>query len=160
MSTSFTFSLDAALKQRTRDEQMARLALAQTISAYAGAAESAEVLKRARKQAMSDDEAGAGAGDEVFNTDTRICALLFLDRGAESIRRQHGVVEHWENEVRQRRAMLVEASQRRRSIERLRERRKREYDAALQRRLDGQIDELVTTRYRRAELPPEDLPCT
>ena len=155
MSARFTFPLEAALRQRARQEQVAQVALAQTVTAYAAAVAGEDSLKRQRERAARQAESLPGRMGEPFSAPARMNALYFLDRGAASIRRQHGAVEQWEQEVRRQRALLVEAAQRRRALERLRERRKQAFDLTARRRLEGQLDELVTMRHGRAGLSEE-----
>ena len=149
--SGFTFPLEAALRQRERQEQVAQRALAETISAYGAAMAARQRLERERAMAAAGTTTHlGGAAGSALAPQTRMSALYYLDRCAQALRQQHGVIVQWEQEVQRRRAQLVEASQRKRALERLRERRAQEYDRSLQRRLDAQLDELVTLRYQRA----------
>ncbi len=147
MSKSFRFSLEAALTQRRAQETSARRELARTLHDYAAATASEQALRQARTHAAGWN----GASDAAFDGPARMSALYYLDRCAEAIRRQHGIVEQWEMQVEQRRAGVVDASRRRRALERLRERRLDDYNRDAQRRLDAQIDEMATLRYVRRD---------
>ena len=149
---AFTFTLDAALQQRIRQEQAVQVALARTIAARGEAAALLDRLRQEQERvALATTPTGAAMDGEG-----RMNTLYYLDRTRHVVEQQRRVVAQWEGEIGRVRALLAQATQRRRALERLRERRHDEYKQELQRRLDNQLDELVTLRYRGPAGPGEN----
>jgi flagellar export protein FliJ len=148
MSDGFHFSLEAVLRLWQREEQQAQVALATAVRDYAAAADAEDGLKQRGRAASSDAVREAGM---AFDAAARISTLYYLDRCAQAARRQHSVVEHWEQEVHSRRTLLVEAARRRRGLEKLRERRHHDFTMDRRRREEQWLDELATTRAARRD---------
>lgn len=143
MSKAFRFSLEAALRQRACHEQEIQIALAQLVTGHGAALAHLDHLEQLRVQARRNIVA-AGA---LLEPEARMNELYYGDRCTHVVHQQRQVVAQWEQEVQRVRMLLVAASQRRRALERLRERRHREFTTEMQRRMDLQLDELVTQRH-------------
>jgi len=143
VSKNFVFRLDAALRQRAREEQDARMGLARAMGAQAAAQAELEALARALLGA-----AGAAVGTGApFDPASRINALYYRDRTERQVEGQRRVVGQRARETESARALLAQVTRRRRVLERLRERREREFLAERNRRMMVDMDELVTLRY-------------
>lgn len=149
---AFTFTLDAALQQRVRQEQAVQVALARTIAARGEAMALLDQLRHERERI----ELAATPLGAPLNGEGRMNTLYYLDRARHGIEQQRRVVAQWDGEIERVRGLLAQATHRRRALERLRERRHEEYKQELQRRLDNQLDELVTLRYRGPAGPGEN----
>lgn len=144
MSKGFTFTLEAALRQRVHQEQEIQIALARLVAGHGEALAHLDHLDGLRVQAHQAAETGTALDPEA-----RMNALYYLDRCAHVVEQQRGIVAQWEQEVQRVRALLVDASRRRRGLEKLRERRRQEFEVENQRRAALQLDELVTMRHAR-----------
>ncbi len=144
--TRFTFPLEAALQQRVRQEQAVQVELARAALEHSAALERLDALQQERA-ALGHAAVGAGARVDV---EARMNVLYYADRCALSIEEQTRVVRAREEEIGRVRGQLVEAAARRRALERLREKRRLDYEARLNRLLESQLDELVTVRHAAA----------
>lgn len=149
---AFTFTLEAALQRRRRQEQDAQVALAGAVAARRTAA---ALLDQMQREQTGVELAATPLG-ESMDGERRMNTLYYLDRGRHAIEQQRHVVAWCDGEVGRARGVLMQAMHRRRALEQLRERRHEEYEQELQRRLDNQLDELVTLRYRGPAWPGEN----
>ena len=148
MSKKFTFSLEAALRQRTREEQAAQMAFARAVQA--GHAAQA-VLEALRARVAEGGREGEGAGTPM-DTVGRMHQLLYLDHADLQARRQEQVVVQHSAAVTAAQQALLQAATRRRAIERLRERRLEDYTAAERSAIAKELDERTTMRYARVKV--------
>jgi flagellar export protein FliJ len=148
MSKKFTFSLDAALRQRTRAEQGARMAHAQAVQAGQTAQAALDAL-RASVAEGRHEMARSGAPMDMVG---RMHQLLYLDQADLQARRQEQVVAQHMAAVTEAQQALLHAATRRRALERLRERRLENYTAAEQSNIDKELDERTTMRYARVKV--------
>ena len=144
MSKTFTFSLEAALRQRVRQEEEIQISLARLTTGHDAALTQLRLLDEMHTRARRDVDAVV-----AIDPETRMNALYYVDRCAHLVRQQRQIAAQWEAETGRVRGLLVAASQRRRALERLRERRRAEFDAKLRRHAELQLDELVTLRHGR-----------
>ena len=148
MSKKFTFSLEAALRQRTREEQAALTAFAQAVqSGHAAQA----VLEALRARVAEGGREGARPSVPM-DTVGRMHQLLYLDHADLQARRQEQVVAAHTAAMTAAQQALLQAATRRRAIERLRERRLEDYTAAERSRVDKELDESTTMRYARVKV--------
>lgn len=148
MSKKFTFSLEAALRQRTREEQAARTAYAQAVQAGQAAQAILEVL-RARTTEGGREGGRSGIPMDMVG---RMHQLLYLDQTDLQARRQEQVVAQHTAAVTEAQQALLHAATRRRAIERLRERRLEDYTAAERSAIAKELDERTTMRYARVKV--------
>ncbi len=148
MSKKFSFPLDAALRQRTREEQTAQLAYAHAIQVRQAARAALDTL-RARAADGGRETTHAG---EPMDMAGRMLRLLYLDQAELQARRQEQVIAQQEEAVTQTQQALLRAATRRRALERLRERRLEEYTAADQTQAEKELDERTTMRYVRVKV--------
>ena len=144
--TRFTFPLEAALQQRVRQEQAVQVELARAALEHDAALERLDALQQERAT-IGYTTVGAGASVDV---EARMNTLYYADRCALLVDEQTRVVRAHEGEIERVRGLLVEAAARRRALERLREKRRCDYEARLNRLLESQLDELVTVRHTAA----------
>lgn len=144
MSKTFTFPLAAALRQRVRQEEEIQISLARLARGYADALTQLGLLEQMHARARRDVDAVT-----TIDPEARMNALYYVDRCALLVEQQRQIAAQWEAEVQRVRGLLVAASQRRRALERLHERRRQEFDAELRRQAELQLDELVTLRHGR-----------
>ena len=145
MSKAFKFTLDTALKHRERLEQNAQLALARTVQGRNAVVAEISRLQTVRQSAAKHANWYGGPAD----ASSRMTQLIFLDRSVQQIGHLVAQVRQWDERIRQARAALLEASQRRMALERLRERRQLEYGELQRQVMDRDLDELSTMRYAR-----------
>ncbi|HVA90296.1 MAG TPA: flagellar FliJ family protein [Chloroflexota bacterium] len=148
MSKKFTFSLDAALRQRTREEQTAQMAYAHAAQSRQAARAALDAL-RARAVEGGHEATRSGAPMDMVG---RMQQLLYLDQADLQVRRQEQVVAQQEAVVTQAQQALLHAATRRRALERLRERRLEEYTVADQTHAEKELDERTTMRYVRVKV--------
>jgi flagellar FliJ protein len=146
MSERFRFRLDAALRQRERQEQAAQLAVLRVMRRRQTEVTEVERLHRQLSLAV----VAPARADGRFDGEARLSQLLFMDRGRLQLLRQQQVLAQWEAELSRLAALLRQASARKKALERLRERRRAEYDLDAQRRQDREADEMVTLRFGRS----------
>jgi flagellar export protein FliJ len=147
MSKKFSFRLDAALRQRVREEQTAQMVYARAAQAVLAAR---SVLDTLRDQATEGRRESIAPG-AVMNTVGRMHVLLYLDQADLNARRQEQVVASRIGEVEEARQALLHAATRRRALERLRERRLEEHTAEDRLQLEKELDERTTMRYLSAK---------
>lgn len=145
MSKRFAFRLDAALKQRVRQEEAAQVVLAQAVQAHGVAV--TEVTRS--EQALHQERAGALARSGTLNTQARENLLYYLDRAERLIHQQRLVVQQRAQMCQRLQTVLLQASARRKALENLRERRLQEFQLEEQHRSDRALDEQATLRYMR-----------
>ena len=140
---AFIFSLEAALQRRKRQEQDAQVALAGAIGARRDAAARLAALERDLDQI----ELARSPQGATLDGEGRLNTLYYLDRSRHAVEQQRRVVAWCDGEVNLARGVVLQAAHRRRALERLRERRYDEYQEEQQRRIQSQLDELITLRY-------------
>jgi flagellar export protein FliJ len=145
MSKAFKFSLDTALQHRKRLEQNAQLALARTVQGRNAVVAEIARLQTVRRGAARHSNWYGGPVD----ASSRMNQLIFLDRSVQQIGQLLTQVRQWDERIQRARAALLEASQRRMALERLRERRLLEYGELQRQIMDRDLDELSTMRYAR-----------
>lgn len=145
MSKAFRFSLDVALQHRKRLEQNAQLALFRCIQSRNVMA--AEVTRMENVLRAAEHSAAWPGG--TVDASSRMNQLIYLDRTAQHVKQLTNQLQQWDEQVRRARAALRETSQRRMALERLRERRRLEYDELQRQIMDRELDELSTMRYAR-----------
>jgi len=146
VSRGFRFRLEAALQHRVRLEQTAQLVLSRTVQGRnAAAAELARLQQELAGARRRPAPVGVG-----FDCDIRMSQLYYMDRLAQRIQQQQVVLGKRDAEVRSARDLLVQASARRKALERLRERRQLEFDDLAQQLEAKQLDELTMPRYARS----------
>lgn len=148
MSRGFRFRLEAALRQREREEQAAQRALFQAAQVHAHAQEEA-----ARQRGALEHERRTGpAPGDAFEMERRIALLLHLDRAGRRLEQQEQVVQQHAREVERMRDQLRQASMRTHALERLRERQKAAYAREEERRMIQELDEHGALRFARLPL--------
>lgn len=148
MSKVFTFRLEAPLRQRVRHEQAMQMALANAMQTYHEAIRVADETAETHRQAQRDAAATGAVTDWAVRTNL----LYYLDRLGRQLEQQRRIAGQCETEVARIQGLVVEAAQRRRALERLRERQEEEYTLELVRRQDHELDEGATLRYARAAM--------
>ena len=145
MSKRFVFQLEAALRQRLREEQTVQVALARAAGARAAAA--AELARRADELA-SANRTMVGLG-EVFDPQYRMNALYYIERLRQAVWQQEELIARVDGEVTRIRDLLLTAALRRRALEKLKERQESRFHADMAQKMERDIDELTTARYVR-----------
>lgn len=140
---AFTFSLEAALQRRKRQEQDAQVALAGAISARGEAMMRLAELERD----VNHIELAMSPLGAALDGEGRLNTLYYLERVRHAVERQRRVVAWCDGEVDRARGVVMQAAHRRSALERLRERRYDDYQQAMGRRMQNELDELVTLRY-------------
>jgi flagellar FliJ protein len=137
----YRFRLEAVLRVRRLQEDVARAALAEATTAVAAAE-----AEQARARSWLDDlraqppPAGAAAWEAAR------CVQL---AAADELAARGTDVDAARAEQRARQAALAEARTRVRALERLDERRRAEHALEVARQDERAVDDLVTSRYRR-----------
>jgi len=145
MSSGFRFRLDAALQQRARQEQALQIALANALQLQTSVQQALEHMRRQ----LADAQQSTTAPGSIFGLEQRMHLLLHVDRANRQVHQQNLLVEQHAQEVQSVHQQLIQASARRRTLERLREHQKDEYVRDLQRRENNELDEQGTMRYAR-----------
>lgn len=145
MSSRFVFRLEAALRQRTREEQTARMSYARAAQASQAAQTTLDDLRRLAAESRGGTPEMGAPLDMVG----RMHHLLYLDQADLNARRQQQVVAARAGELEQAQVTLLHAATRRRALERLRERRLEEHIAEDRRQTEKELDERTTMRYPR-----------
>jgi flagellar export protein FliJ len=145
MSKIFRFSLDVALQHRTRLEQDAQLALFRIVQGRSALVAEISRLEEDIKRFAKHTDWYNGPVDAA----SRMNQLVFLDRTAQHIKQRTAQLKMWDEQVQRARCVLRDASARRKALERLRERRKLEYEGLQRQAMDHELDELSTMRYAR-----------
>lgn len=145
MSKRFVFRLEAALRQRVREEQTVQVALARAAGARAVAA--AELARREGELA-SVNRTMVGLG-EVFDPQYRMNALYYIERLRQAVWQQEDLIARVDVEVTRIRGLLLTAALRRRALEKLKERQESRFHADIAHKMERDIDELTTARYAR-----------
>jgi len=145
VSKRFVFRLEAALRQRLREEQTVQVALARASAARTAAA--AELARREEELAYGNSPM-VGWG-EVFNPEYRMNALYYIERQRQAVWQQEALVARIDGEVTRIRELLLAAALQRRALEKLKERQESRFRAELMGKMERDIDELTTARYIR-----------
>ena len=142
----FVFRLDTVLEQRIRHEQAIQVA---RFRAVQGRQVAVDHLERLTKQIAADKE-GAMAAGQTLDIEARMNLLFYLDRADRVLQQQRQHIGQWDQEVRRVHGQLLQASAHRKALERLRERREKEFRQGVERHFAQELDELVTVRYAGA----------
>ncbi len=145
MSKRFVFRLEAALRQRLREEQTVQVALARASGARAVAA--VELARRVDELA-SANRTMVGLG-EVFDPQYRMNALYYIERLRQAVWQQEELIARVDGEVTRIRELLLTAALQRRALEKLKERQESRFRADVMQKMERDIDELTTARYVR-----------
>jgi flagellar export protein FliJ len=145
MSKRFVFRLEAALRQRLREEQTVQVALARASGARAVAA--VELARRVDELA-SANRTMVGLG-EVFDPQYRMNALYYIERLRQAVWQQEDLIARVDGEVARIRDLLLTAALQRRALEKLKERQESRFRADVMQKMERDIDELTTARYVR-----------
>jgi len=145
VSKRFVFRLEAALRQRLREEQTVQVALARAAAARTTAA--AELARREEELAQINSPM-VGLG-EVFDPRYRMNALYYIERQRQAVWQQEALVARIDGEVTRIRELLLAAALQRRALEKLKERQESRFRAELMGKMERDIDELTTARYMR-----------
>ncbi len=145
MSKRFVFRLEAALRQRLREEQTVQVALARASGARVVA--EAELARRVDELA-SANRTMVGLG-EVFDPQYRMNALYYIERLRQAVWQQEELIARVDGEVTRIRELLLTAALQRRALEKLKERQESRFRADVMQKMERDIDELTTARYVR-----------
>lgn len=145
MSKRFVFRLEAALRQRERDEQGVQVELAR-VAAWRREAMAELAARRDELARATGIVAGLG---EAFDPVGRMNVLYYVDRARQAVRQQETIVARCEGEVSRVQEVLRAAAARRRALERLKERQERRFYDDIARRAEKDLDELVVARHGR-----------
>jgi len=145
MSKRFVFRLEAALRQRLREEQAVQVALARAAGARAAAA--AELARR-EDELASANRMIVGL-DGAFDPGYRMNALYYIERQRQAVWQQEALVARVDGEVARIRELLLAAALQRRALEKLKERQESRFRADMMQKMERDIDELTTARYVR-----------
>jgi flagellar export protein FliJ len=144
MTPRFTFRLDAVLQHRVRGEQTAQLTLARAIAARIAATRQ---LERALRELQGAHDSVTMLGNQTFDPPGRMNTLYYLDRLEQSIQQQRLRLDQLATDEARARELLVQASQSRQTLERLRDRKEQEARQCQLLLAARQLDDLVTSRY-------------
>jgi len=153
MSRGFRFRLDAALQQRARQEQTLQIALANALQIQTSVQYALDQMRRQLAAAQQDTTAPGS----VFGLEQRMHLLLHVDRANRHVHQQQLLVQQRAQEVQSVHQQLIQASARRRALERLREHQQEEYARDQQRRENNELDEQGTLRYARPGVERREL---
>ena len=139
----FRFSLEVLLKHREDIEQREKDSLMKAIYSYQLALrhrDSLEEKKRETKRKLSRKEAESPqAGDlEWFR--------LYLNRLAHEIEQSEKELEKLDSEVQEKKKAVVEAVKKRKVISTLKAKRKKEFNIALDKKEQKEVEEWVATK--------------
>ncbi len=137
MKGRFVFRLEAALRQRLREEQTVQVALARAVAAV-------ELARRVDELA-SANRTMVGLG-EVFDPQYRMNALYYIERLRQAVWQQEELIARVDGEVTRIRELLLTAALQRRALEKLKERQESRFRAAVMQK-NG-------TRHRRTDDGP------
>jgi len=147
----FRFKLDPVLRQRRRMEDRLQRRLAESLRQHLAF----ETQLRTMQQTISDDK--HDMSDALRGTvDVGRIRVHAAHVGQVTVRAQQIAVKlmHLHRQIERQRTELIEASRRRKAIERLRERRLHQWQRARERREAAELDELATMRAGRQEVSP------
>ncbi len=153
MSAGFVFRLEAVLQQRVQQVRTAQLALARAVTVRVAAARQLEGSMCRLEAARSG---GASLDGRTFDPLSRMNTLYYLDCLEQSIQQQRLHLDELAAHEMRARLLLVQATQGRQTLERLRERKQQEARREQELLVARQLDDLVTTRF--APTPQEGGP--
>jgi flagellar FliJ protein len=147
---SFTFRLERVRSIREKAEDEAREQLARELQHRARG----EAILREAAQQLSDarDSGRAASSSAAISGASLLAAQAFIERAEHTRAEAAGELRRLESEVDRRRDELVTAQRDREAIERLKRRRREDFDAEMQRREQGDLDEIALGMHRRAQL--------
>jgi flagellar protein FliJ len=147
---SFRFRLERIRALRQRKENLARLELARAISERAGSEDRLRRVEAHLERAHSDQR-HAVAGDAASATAAELLARQAFVEHVEA-QRTMGMrdLERHDADVAVRGAQLGHASREREILERLKERRRSEYEREVGRREGALLDEIALEGHRRS----------
>lgn len=144
--SNFRFSLERirALRERTEDEAKEALAgaMADQLRSERGVREAGEILKRAR-----DAQRGVTTGPVAVQE--LMARQAYLERSERAQLASQEMLERSAARVERRREVLTEAARERQALERLKERRRQDFDRESARQETIALDEIALNNFRR-----------
>lgn len=148
MSKPFRFRLERVRELRAHAEDRAREELAASLGAQLRGEAMLRAATHEMARAQSDRRDGVLAGQPVACLDLQ-AHQLWVERLARQRADAELALERASAEVDARRLALVEASRDREALERLKERRRREHRAAMERAEGARLDEMALNGFLR-----------
>ena len=143
----FRFSLQTLLRFREDAEQAARDEMMLRVSRQQQEQQKLDDL-RTRRAETSAEMAEKQMEDTAYGE--LIYYRMYLDRLDYEIENSHRRLVRLRAEVELQRKILVEASKKRKTLTSLREKKENEFNLALEKTFQKEIDDIVITRHKRA----------
>jgi flagellar FliJ protein len=145
----FKFSLETLLRHRENLEQNARdelLRLTYNYQVELGRRNELRAKSHETLKELSLKRAENAASEELD------WFYLYLNRLSQEIRESTKRLEQLDSEVQAQKLVVIEAKKKRKTLDLMKDRKKRQFDFALEKQEQKEIDELVVTRFSRREL--------
>jgi flagellar FliJ protein len=142
----FRFSLQALLRRREDAEQAARDEMMLRVSRQQMEQQKLDDFKRRRAE-----NAAEMAVKQLDNTayGELIYYRMYLDRLDSEIDNSHRRLVRLKAEVELQRGVLVEASKKRKTLTTLRDKKEKEFNRAMEKAFQKEIDDIVVIRHKR-----------
>ncbi|MCW3018962.1 MAG: flagellar export protein FliJ [Solirubrobacterales bacterium] len=147
--STFRFRLERVRAVRERKEKLAQRELADALSRRSSSVAELRSADAHLEHALQEQRTIAGEREAVSATDL-LARQAFLERVEAQRRLRARELEQRELEVAERDAELATAASEHEMLNRLRERHRGEHDREADRREQGELDEIGSTRFRRS----------
>ncbi|HET6449140.1 MAG TPA: flagellar export protein FliJ [Conexibacter sp.] len=146
--TSFRFPLERLRALRERGEDLAKQELAGALHRQARCAERLRAMGEEVADAFAMQRAAAAGGSS--SAADLLAAQAYLERIEQTREASQLDLDRHDAEVDERRDALREAARERQTLERLKERRRADYERAAARAEGATLDEIALTQHRRS----------
>ena len=142
----FRFSLQALLRRREDAEQAARDEMMMRVSRQQQEQQKLDDLKNRRAENAA--EMAAKQQDDTAYSEL-VYYRMYLDRLDMEIENSHRRLVRLRAEVEIQRKVLVEAAKKRKTLTTLRDKKQKEFNLALEKTFQKEIDDIVVLRHNR-----------